>query len=531
MAGEFFTRSSEVVASNGFTVTPTKGKQPVVRRWQNQAPTDPQWLAKVVRAGRYTGCNLGIVCGRVIGIDIDADDQTKADQLAALVAEHLGPTMWQRTGRAPRTLMLYRPAEGEKIPSLSGIGGCVDVLSGGRQFVAFGIHPDTGRPYEWIADNPLTKRIEDVPTITAAELQAFTEAVAKLGPPTLSTTIRATAAAMKDRHRARQGNMLGGGDGIVRDASGRVVDGREKLLRNITAAEYAKDRNTTPDNLANRVWAKFIVEADLSRPKGSNPRQRWQFQDALAKARSTCRRRPDLQAPRRSRGGHPASNLHAWRKPGFWTQAQRERHLAELGKLTKTPVVLAVARVMLDAVELASGFCTLPIAEIAKRASCSGKSVTLARKVLRDLGLWIGHNGVFVPQALNRNQAVERKGRKAVRGTTKVPSLYHLVSVPHPLPCLPSGGVGGVAPSRPYQADMLGAPVVDLDAERYRRGILPGEVAAAVRAEMRARGVTQEQLGAVLGISQPQLANVLAGRFGLSPEPAARLLAWLRKVA
>ena len=48
---------------------------------------------------------------------------------------------------------------------------------------------------------------------------------------------------------------------------------------------------------------------------------------------------------------------------------------------------------------------------------------------------------------------------------------------------------------------------------------------------MRARGVTQDELAAELGISQPQLANALAGRFGLSPEPAARLLAWLRKAA
>jgi len=57
------------------------------------------------------------------------------------------------------------------------------------------------------------------------------------------------------------------------------------------------------------------------------------------------------------------------------------------------------------------------------------------------------------------------------------------------------------------------------------------EFSALVRAEMRARGVTQDELAAELGISQPQLANALAGRFGLSPEPAARLLAWLREAA
>ena len=48
---------------------------------------------------------------------------------------------------------------------------------------------------------------------------------------------------------------------------------------------------------------------------------------------------------------------------------------------------------------------------------------------------------------------------------------------------------------------------------------------------MRARGVTQEELAAELGISQPQIANALAGRFGLSGDVATRLLAWLREAA
>ena len=76
---------------------------------------------------------------------------------------------------------------------------------------------------------------------------------------------------------------------------------------------------------------------------------------------------------------------------------------------------------------------------------------------------------------------------------------------------------------------MFGCAVVDLD--QYRRGLLPSDVAVATRAEMRARGVTQDELAAQLGISQPQLANALARRFGLSPKAAERLLDWLRAAA
>jgi hypothetical protein len=177
----------------------------------------------------------------------------------------------------------------------------------------------------------------------------------------------------------------------------------------------------------------------------------------------------------------------------------------------------------------------MPIAEIAKQARCSLKSVKGARANLRDCGLWIaGPRGVFIPVGgLNSNQATEKTKRKQVSGTIKVPRSYHLVVSEPSLPFLPA--VTTATPttrattSRPYQPDIFGAPVLDL--AQYRRGLLPSDIAAAVRAEMRARGVPQEGLAGEFGISQPQLANVLARRFGLSVAVAERLLNWLRRAA
>jgi AraC-like DNA-binding protein len=217
------------------------------------------------------------------------------------------------------------------------------------------------------------------------------------------------------------------------------------------------------------------------------------------------------------------SHLHAFRKPGFWTQAQRELHLAAVRQRITTPAILVVARAMIEAVDLTNGFCTISVAELARGLSCSTKTVTKSRAALRKTGLWIaGHRGVFVPVALNCNQAIDNTSRKQRSGNIKVPRLYHLstVSAPVSLP-LPV-----TATPRPYQADMFGCLVVDL--EQYRRGMLPSNFVAAIRAEMRARGVTQDELAAELGISQPQLANALGRRFGLSPTVAERLLEWLR---
>ena len=389
---------AERVAENGFTVTLTKGKAPVVERWNNPKPTDRQWLGKMLQANRFAGYNLGIVCGRVVAIDLDADDPAKAAQLEALADKHLGSTSFQRVGRAPRTLLLYRPAAGEIIPSMK-IADCIDVLSGGKQFVAFGIHPGTGKPYQWIADCPATMRLDDVPIITSAQVQEFTNAVCNvLGAPKEGLpvpSLRSMGEALKLRHSARQGEMLGAYDArIVMDASGCVVDGREAFMAKLLAAEYAKGTHASPEDLGRRVWARFVEVAELSRGKGSNPKRRWELKDALSKARAISRRKPDLKAPRRSRGGHPASYLHAWRKPGFWTQAERERLMAKTEQRIITPIVLAVSRVMLDAVDVATGFCTLPIANIATRTlparhpscRCGGLSASGNAGARRDAG-------------------------------------------------------------------------------------------------------------------------------------------------
>jgi hypothetical protein len=534
---DFFNQFAERLHANGFTVTPTQGKAPVVPRWQNPKPTDGKWLRKVLRSNRYAGCNIGIVCGRVLAIDIDEDDPAEAERLKALAAERLGPTPFERIGRHPRTLLLYRPIEWIQSCRI----GCIDVLSGGKQFVAYGIHPDIGNSYQWTSSrfNPATAKLEELPIITAVSVQAFAEAIAAdQGSPSSASpvqTLETATAPLNVRQQARQGEMLASGTlngRIQRDARGLVIDGREAFLTKLTAAEYAKGTHETPGDLANRVWARFASDADLSRPKGSNSKQRWSLRDAFAKARSTCRRKPDLKAPRRSRGRHPASGLHAFRKPGFWTQAQRELHLAAVRQRITTPAILVVARAMIEAVDLTNGFCTISVAELARGLSCSTKTVTKSRAALRKTGLWIaGHRGVFVPVALNCNQVVDNTRVKERRGNTKVPHLYHLSTVPVLVPVsIPSSLLPAVATTlRPYQADMFGCAVVDLD--QYRRGLLPSDVAAAIRAEMRARGVTQDELAAQLGVSQPQIANALAGRFGLSGDVAARLLAWLREAA
>jgi hypothetical protein len=61
----------------------------------------------------------------------------------------------------------------------------------------------------------------------------------------------------------------------------------------------------------------------------------------------------------------------------------------------------------------------------------------------------------------------------------------------------------------------------------YGGGIMPELVRDQVRDRWRASGLRQDQVAERAGISRPQLANALQGRFGLSPDAAARLRAAL----
>jgi predicted transcriptional regulator len=59
----------------------------------------------------------------------------------------------------------------------------------------------------------------------------------------------------------------------------------------------------------------------------------------------------------------------------------------------------------------------------------------------------------------------------------------------------------------------------------YRGGILPERLRAWSRLCRRAAGISQEEVARRIGLSRPQLANAEAGRFGLSPDAAARFMA------
>ncbi|MFN5265767.1 MAG: PriCT-2 domain-containing protein, partial [Burkholderiales bacterium] len=92
----------------------------------------------------------------------------------------------------PKRLLVYRavqPFSGFKYPP-------IEVLGVGQQFIAYGIHPDTGKPDDWPVSTLADLSPDDLPGITEAQAREFAKEAyrlipAELRPKTLGVGLRA----------------------------------------------------------------------------------------------------------------------------------------------------------------------------------------------------------------------------------------------------------------------------------------------------------------------------------------------------
>lgn len=159
--------------------TKAAGKRPVMKSWEAICATaDEAEIARWTNAQRNC-TNTGLLCGTLIGIDIDVLDAGKAAHLTTLACDMLGATPAKRIGRAPKILLAFRtddPFDKIQTPEfhmLDGTVARVEVLATGQQFVGFGIHPDTRAPYHWPERSPLEVALADLPPVSKESCAAF----------------------------------------------------------------------------------------------------------------------------------------------------------------------------------------------------------------------------------------------------------------------------------------------------------------------------------------------------------------------
>lgn len=166
-----FRNQAQILEANGFNIVPiNKGKKaPLIKGWQ-----DKTFTANDVTAGVGVKCGVGDY--PICAIDIDVLDEDLSRRIADFCTDELGYAV-ERVGKAPKTLLVYRAAEAGWSKVTSRKFGAdryqVEVLGKGQQFVAYAIHPDTQKPYEWVDffGGLEVMQASDLPVITLEQVE------------------------------------------------------------------------------------------------------------------------------------------------------------------------------------------------------------------------------------------------------------------------------------------------------------------------------------------------------------------------
>ena len=166
--------------AQGFEPIPVAGKAPAVKHWQ-EAVLHRDQIAYWAANGQGH-LNVGLRTGALAAVDLDLYDPDVAARVYEAFVARFGEAPC-RVGRAPKRLLVYaaeaprtkinsavwlrpNPEEGEKENK-------VEVLGIGQQFVAYGIHPDTHKPYHWLNGSLADQELWMLPTIDLDAVAAW----------------------------------------------------------------------------------------------------------------------------------------------------------------------------------------------------------------------------------------------------------------------------------------------------------------------------------------------------------------------
>lgn len=155
-----------------------------LKNWQTRPTQESDlepWFA--------SGAGVGLVDdGGLVLLDIDATDEATANAIERDALEAFGPAPL-RVGSWPKRALVYQVDEPLVFKSVTFAGPTgenrIEVLAHSKQMVVHGIHPKTGKPYEW--RRPIVPR-DKLTHVTRDQVDAFLDQQrAKLPAATIST--------------------------------------------------------------------------------------------------------------------------------------------------------------------------------------------------------------------------------------------------------------------------------------------------------------------------------------------------------
>ena len=173
MAATLYKSFGPKLVGQGYDITPVVGKKPILEAWTTRPGAA---LDYTLHSEKSIGVLLG---GRhnLVAVDVDVLNPFCSNDLEKLVEEELGSAP-KRIGKAPKFLMLFRCTELQKkirtgVYEIDGVDAATELLGEGQQFVAAGVHPDTGSRYVWPGDKLIDIAPEELTEVTPDALRRF----------------------------------------------------------------------------------------------------------------------------------------------------------------------------------------------------------------------------------------------------------------------------------------------------------------------------------------------------------------------
>lgn len=206
-------RHGPALVDGGFSILPIAprekyparhtGQGYVMLSWERYR-NDPAIPSTVRMWGMWPECGVGIICGKVVAVDIDIEDEVLVQRVYGIINKHLGVTPAVRIGREPRKLLVYRT----QTPFRKVRRGPVEVLGDGQQFVAYGIHP-AGHEYRWPGETLSDLRLDELPEVNEDRVIAALEEVWDILPAEMKTSLKTRAPTAAEEWSRRDGSVLG----------------------------------------------------------------------------------------------------------------------------------------------------------------------------------------------------------------------------------------------------------------------------------------------------------------------------------
>jgi hypothetical protein len=237
---------------------PWKSKRPIIKGWH---PIE-DWGVLQHWKNKYSEDFIGLYTGYgIIAIDIDTECLEKSKTVEKIARKILGDTPLKRIGQSPKLLLVYRCDEGIRKRLYRGPDGDIlfEVLGKGQQFVAFNIHPKTGKPYFWPDKSPFEISREELPAVTLAHIIEFENEVEARIP----------------RGNNASTHTCFSDEPVITDSSGKIIDGRNGVGLRIRFRTFLDDPYIELEDFQRATWIEFTSKVQIERPDRSYTWDDW----------------------------------------------------------------------------------------------------------------------------------------------------------------------------------------------------------------------------------------------------------------